>query len=259
MSNRLQNIRVMVTRPVEQAIDLIEQINDAGGQASSFPTLEIQASADTESVERCKFVSGYDWIIFISQNAVRYSLSLLPIAAWPLRTCIASVGPTTSNALQQAGLQVNREPDNAMNSEALLVKFKDEELAGKKILIIRGIGGRETLANGLREMGALVDYAEVYSRHCPDHDNEHLLQQFEDGIDIVTIASGETLQNFADIIENSSLNNQQKKELYSCPLVIVSERIKGLAEQLGFSDTVVVNEPENKGVVNAIENWLGKK
>jgi len=259
MSNRLQNIRVMVTRPVEQAVDLIQQINDAGGQACSFPTLEIQASADTESIERCKFVSGYNWIIFISQNAVRYSLSLLPIAAWPLRTCIASVGPTTSDALQQAGLLVSREPDNTMNSEALLNKFKDEKLTGKKILIVRGVGGRETLANGLREMGALVDYAEVYSRHCPDHDSEHLLQELEDGIDIITIASGETLQNFVDIIENSSLNIQQKKKLYSCPLVIVSERIKGLAEKLGFSDTVVVNEPENKGVVNAIEAWLNKK
>ncbi|MCK4744016.1 MAG: uroporphyrinogen-III synthase [Sulfuriflexus sp.] len=259
MSNRLQNIRVMVTRPVEQAADLIEQINNAGGQASNFPTLEIQASSDAESVERCKFVAGYDWVIFISQNAVRYSLSLLPISAWPLSTYIAAVGPTTSNALQQAGLQVNRQPDNAMNSEALLVKFANEELTAKKILIVRGVGGRETLANGLRAMGALVDYAEVYSRHCPDHDNAHLLQQLEDGIDIVTIASGETLQNFADIIENSSLNDQQKKKLYSCPLVIVSERIKGLAEQLGFSDTVVVNEPENKGVVNAIEEWLNKK
>lgn len=259
MNNRLKNIRVMVTRPVEQAAGLIEQINHAGGQASNFPTLEIQASTDVESVERCKFVSGYDWVIFISQNAVRYSLSLLPISAWPLRTNIAAVGPTTSNALQQAGLQVNRQPDNAMNSEALLVKFTDEQLTGKKILIIRGVGGRETLANGLRSMGAKVDYAEVYSRHCPDHDQEHLLQQVEEGIDIVTIASGETLQNFADIIENSSLNNQQKKKLYSCPLVIVSERLKGLAEQLGFLDTIVVNEPENKGVVNAIEEWLDKK
>jgi len=259
MTNRLQNTRVLVTRPIEQAAGLIEQINNAGGQAASFPTLAIQASADAEAVERCKFVAGYDWVIFISQNAVRYSLSLLPISNWPSTTLIAAVGPTTSNALQQAGLTVSRQPDNSMNSEGLLEKFSAEPLSGKKILIIRGVGGRDALATGLSEMGAMVDYAEVYSRHCPDHDTEHLLQQLEAGIDIVTIASGETLQNFANIIESSHLSNQQKQTLYACPLVIVSARIKTLAEQLGFLDTVVVSEPENTGVVKAIAEWLERK
>jgi len=256
MSHRLQNIRVMVTRPIEQAVDLIAQINEAGGHASSFPTLAIKASVDATSAERCKFVSGYDWVIFISQNAVRYSLSLLPLTDWPTTTSIAAVGPTTSNALQQAGLNVNKQPDNSMTSEGLLEKFSTAQLTGKKILIVRGVGGRETLANGLREMGAFVDYAEVYSRHCPDHDTEQLLQQLESGIDVVTIASGETLQNFANIIESSKLTTQQKAQLYACPLIIVSARIKTLADKLGFLDTVVISEPENSGVVKAIAKWL---
>jgi len=256
MSHRLQNMRVLVTRPTEQAAGLIEQINNAGGHAVSFPTLAIQASADAESMARCKFVSGYDWVIFISQNAVRYSLSVLPITNWPKETLIAAVGPTTSNALQQAGLQVNRQPDSSMNSEGLLEKFSAEQLKNKKVLIIRGVGGRETLANSLRDKGALVDYAEVYSRHCPEHDEKYLAQALENGIDIVTIASGETLQNFATIIEHSHLSNKQKQTLYACPLVLVSARIKMLAEQLGFLDTVVVSEPENIGVIKAIEEWL---
>jgi len=255
MSSRLKNIRVMVTRPVEQATDLIEQINDAGGNASSFPALAIQSNPNSESIERCKFVSGYDWIIFISQNAVRYALSLLPISDWPTTTKIAAVGPTTSNALQQAGLQVNKQPVKAMNSESLLEAFAEEDLNDKKVLIIRGVGGREKLANGFKEMGALVDYAEVYNRYCPELDNSHLLNQFEQGVDVITIASGETLQNFAELIESSTLNDQQKNKLYTCPLIIVSERIKVIAERLGFLNTVIVKEPENKGVVNAIEEW----
>jgi len=256
MTNRLQNMRVMVTRPVDQAVGLIEEINAAGGKAFSFPSLVIQANVDAESAERCKFISGYDWVIFISQNAVRYSLSLLPITDWPTTTAIAAIGTTTANALQQAGLGIELQPEQTMNSEALLEKFSAEQINEKKILIVRGAGGREKLAEDLRAMGGLVDYAEVYTRSCPETDTAGLIENINKGIAVITIASGETLKNLASIIENSELSLEQKQKLYGCPLIVVSKRIRTLAEQLGFSDTIIVaNKPDNAGLVHAIIEW----
>jgi len=256
MSKSLDNTRVLVTRPREQSEELQALIEEAGGKALSLPLLAIEASADAESKQRCQFISGYDWVIFISQNAVRHALSLLPSNNWTDSTAVAAVGRTTTNALRQVGLPVDVHPDDSMNSEGLLEALADESLSGKKILIIRGVGGREALAEGLREKKALVDYAEVYRRVCPDINSQQLAQLIDEGIDVISIASGETCQNLASIIKTAAITDTQKQQLRSRPLIVVSERIKTLAEQLGFSAKIVVaNEPDNKGLLKAIQQW----
>jgi len=158
--------------------------------------------------------------------------------------------------LHQAGFTVDVQPDEDMSSEGLLKALADKVLAKKKILIIRGVGGREALAEGLRNRHALVDYAEVYRRQLPNIDSGYLSKLYEQGIDVITIASGETLQNWATTISQAALSDSRKQQLRSCPLVVVSERIRELAQQLGFSDTVVVaSQPDNAGLVKAIQQW----
>lgn len=256
MSQGLDNTHVLVTRPTEQSDELIALIEAVGGKAISLPLLAIEASVDAESKQRCQFISGYDWVIFISQNAVRHALSLLPSNNWTDSTAIAAIGRSTTNALRQAGFPVDVHPDDNMNSEGLLEALSDESLSEKKILIIRGIGGRETLADGLREKKALVDYAEVYRRVCPEVESQQLGQLIDEGIDVISIASGETLQNLASIIKTAAITDVQKQKLRSCPLIVVSKRIKVMAEQLGFSASVIVaNEPDNNGLVKTIQQW----
>jgi len=256
MSQGLDNISVLVTRPREQSDELIALIEAAGGRAISLPLLAIEASVDAESKQRCQFISGYDWVIFISQNAVRHALSLLPTNNWTDSTSIAAVGRSTTNALRQAGFSVGAHPAGNMDSEGLLRVLGDESLSGKKVLIIRGIGGREKLAEGLRERKALVDYAEVYRRVCPEVTAEQLDKVINNGIDVISITSGEALQNLASIIESVAITDAQKHQLRSRPMIVVSERIKQIAEQLEFKATIVVaKQPDNTGLLDAIRQW----
>ncbi len=254
MSHGLHNKRVLVTRPSEQSQTLSAMIEEAGGIAISMPLLEIVPSVDAESKQRCQFISGYDWVIFISQNAVRHALSLLPSNKWTENTAIAAIGRSTTNALHQAGFPVDVQPEENMNSEGLLQALADKSLADNKILIVRGVGGREVLAEGLRERQALVDYAEVYRRRCPDINSQQLNQILNDGIDVITIASGETLRNLASIIELGILNTSQRDQLKACALVVTSERIKKIANELGFSANITVaKEPDNAGLIKATQ------
>jgi MFS superfamily sulfate permease-like transporter len=78
------------------------------------------------------------------------------------------------------------------DSEALLALPQLEQVAGKRIAIFRGVGGRTLLADTLRSRGATVDYVECYRRRRPDADAGPLLQRWAD-VSAVTIASAETL------------------------------------------------------------------
>ena len=256
MSQGLANSHVVVTRPVAQSHRLCDAIQQVGGNATCLPMLEIVPDANAESRQRCQFISGYDWVIFISQNAVRYALALLPEKKWMESTAVAAIGQSTADALHQAGLPVDIQPDVEMNSEGLLQAFSEESLAAKKILIVRGVGGRDTLAEGLRERQALVDYAEVYRRRKPAINVQQLRDVLSQGIDFITFSSGETLTNFAAIIKEATLTEHEQNQLQSCALVVVSERIKALAGQLGFTGTVIVaREPDNAGLIEAMQSW----
>ena len=156
----LKGYGVLVTRPEHQAGELAAAIEEAGGEAIRFPVIDIepQNSAD---VNRClEALPTADITIFISTNAVIYGL---PYADGD-ETAIAAIGPSTKTAIESAGRQVDIFPAQGFDSEQLLTEAGLQDVAGKNIRIIRGDGGRELLAETLRERGATVDYLPVYRR-----------------------------------------------------------------------------------------------
>ena len=255
MTDRLQGIRVLVTRPSQQAAGFSAAIESEAGTAVGLPALEIQSYDDAVARSRCGAVADYDWVIFISQNAVQYSLPHLP-KVWPQQARIAAIGQATADTLKAANLTVDVLPECGSNSEAMLEALPDRELKGKRILIVRGKGGREKLADGLSAQGAKPEYAEVYRRVCPEvpaADIERVIQQ---GVDIITIASGETLLNLSTIIKNAADDVKQSQDLLDLPLVVASSRIAELTEGSGFRGTVTIAEhPGAEGFIDTIENW----
>jgi len=257
--NRLQGIRVLVTRPAQQAAEFCAAIESEAGIALRLPLLAIQANDNETAKQRCHSVADYDLVIFISTNAVSYALPLLPHTDWPGQTRIAAIGRATADTLESASLNVDVLPERASNSEAMLEALACEDLHDKRVLIVRGKGGRETLAKGLGAKGAIVDYAEVYQRVCPDVAPGQLASLLQGGIDIITVASGETLFNLTATIKNSDLDVKQTQDLLDLPLVVASGRIAELASQSGFTGEVIVtDEPGRDGFINAIASWQDK-
>ncbi len=243
-----------VTRPAKQAGPLCQLIEAKGGKAISFPSLEILEVQQTEKTASiAKRLHLFDIAVFISTNAVEGAARLIGDTL-PTKLKLVAVGNSSRKAIEQQWRQPVLCPDSGANSEALLAMTELQQIEGRNILIFRGQGGRELLAQTLTQRGATVEYAEVYRRIRPAGDLEQLRHRCP-AIDLISATSNESLQNLYDM----AANNEQRDWLLSSQLIVISERTAQLAQQLGFRlPAIISKQSSDLGLVNAAQAWRNK-
>ena len=253
----LTGLNVVVTRPAHQAKQLCELIETRGGNAIAFPVLEIVSKTDAELLCIVQHLNDYDLAIFISANAVHYALQIVKAQGeWPHNLQIAAVGRATAAALTDCGCRVDFFPAEKFDSESLLALDAMQKVRGKNIVIFRGEGGRELLAQSLRERGANVDYAECYQRRRPQLDPHSLLDRWlQHMLDIIVVTSGEGLHNLLAMVGEAG-----REFLVNTPLLVVSDRMLELARSLGFNaDVLVAANASDEQVIVALINWAQRR
>lgn len=251
MTPSLRGATVLVTRPAAQADTLCRLIMQADGRALRFPTLEIQpVDVDNTLIEEAL---ACDWLIFTSTNAVNFALKAFGgkmAGAMPAK--LAAVGQATAAALQKAGLQVACVPETEFSSEGLLAQPAMQRVSGQRIMIVRGVGGREKLEQALRSRGAEVAYLEVYRRCRPDMKCDELIQSLRNRqLTASTITSGEALENLLAMIDPAAANLLRKQ-----PLVVVSDRIRQSAIDMGFEQVAVSLQPTDAAILETLTTLL---
>jgi len=250
----LEDVTVLVSRPAHQAEHLCQLIKEEGGSAFRFPLLSIAEPADREALQNItRRLTDFDMVIFISPNAVDKGMQVIQEhGGLPESIRVAAVGKGSARHLENFGIKTDIFPSQQFNSEALLAMDEMQSVAGKHIVIYRGEGGRELLANTLRARGAKVEYAECYRREIPTHDPDELAKQLlQGGIDIITVTSSESLQNLYDLVPKSA-----RSALLQLPLIVVSDRTQKLAQELGFKQpAIVAQKPGDEEMVQAMVNW----
>lgn len=250
----LQGVTVLVTRPAHQADSLCNMLAAEGASAVRMPALEIVSRADdTALTELAKHLDRFHIAIFISANAVRWGLPALQnVGRWPSALAVAAVGDATAAALRDAGRPPALMPERDFTTEGLLALARFAAVAGERILIVRGKGGRETLAETLRHRGAEVEYAEVYERRRPRAQISTQLTTAERAaIDVVIVTSNEGLDNLAAMAEPDCAQWLRRK-----PLIVVSSRAAQRAGELGFGAGVhCATNASDAAVVTALRDW----
>jgi len=249
----LTGVGVLVTRPAHQAQGLCQAVAEKGGHAICFPVMEIvdlENSAALIGVIDC--LDDYDIAIFISPNAVNRALNIIfSQRRLPESLKIAAVGKGSAKALRTLGVKTDIFPTTRFNSESLLALDDLQHVSAKKIIIFRGEGGRELLAETLRARGAIVEYAECYRRVKPKADIAVLMRYWARGeIDIISVTSNEGLRNLFDMVGQLG-----RKWLQKTPLVVVSQRAVDLAQELDFVKDPIVCEANDNAIVKAIVGW----
>lgn len=267
---------IIVTRPIAQAQQLIEQLQTALSVASSgiaqqtsvlaLPLLKIIPKTDFQlQVDIPAAISQADLVIFVSPNAIECGMRLLS-APWhelaPMQLQVGVMGESSKKSLLQHGVdaQMILLPKNPQqwDSEGLWQtlqaeqKKHDWDWAERRVIIFKGDGGREWLAETLLAAGAQLETFAVYSRVPLEKSNPlwQAIQANSSDQNLWLLTSSEAVRYLGQPDQNrTTLNLQQATALCS------HQNIATLASEIGFGDVRLCGSGD-AALIKASLQWV---
>lgn len=165
-------MRLIVTRPQPQADAWVKRLEAAGFDAAAVPLLHTEACGDVTEPVSAALIDAAEGVVFVSPAAVTHFFEQRAEAVWPAHRWAAAPGPGTADRLLALGVPaesiVQPAPDAAQfDSEALWQQLQHRLVSGARVVIVRGDGGRDWLAETLKASGAQVDFLQAYRRTAP--------------------------------------------------------------------------------------------
>jgi uroporphyrinogen III methyltransferase/synthase len=194
--------RIVITRAPEQSAGLTAALQNLGAEVLLMPTVEFAPPQDFTVLDAAiAHLADFDWILFTSQNAVRFfakrlaQLSAHAIVAKQVeQPRVAAVGPATAEAAAKEGFRVDYVAKNH-TGEALARELAGE-LKGKRVLLPRSDRADDRVSSALREAGAEVTDAIAYRTGAPKSLDPDTLQRLRDAeVDAIVFASPSAFHN----------------------------------------------------------------
>ncbi|UCC43172.1 MAG: uroporphyrinogen-III C-methyltransferase [Candidatus Zixiibacteriota bacterium] len=163
----LSNMRVMVTRPADQAGTLYADLRSLGAEVLAYPTIATEASPDRSAWSRVKDLKADErWLVFTSENGVRYFLEQWQEVVGDFRKLgdykIASVGTGTASALDRYGFKADFVPSVATTAELAEQLTECFDIQGATVVRVRGDLADDRVEKRLKSVGASVVPLQVY-------------------------------------------------------------------------------------------------
>ena len=223
--------RILVTRPKAQAQRLARLIEEAGGRVHLFPAIEIEDVAPPAALAR---LHEFDLAVFVSPTAVAKAMP--QVRAWPRALRVAAVGSGTRRELEKRGIADVIAPASGADSEALLATPALGDVAGRRIAILRGDGGRALLGETFVARGAHVEYIDLLpSAACPSR-RRHSWKPGE--LAAVTVSSSQGLDNLFQVLDPELLR--------STPLFVPHARIAESARTRSVREVVLAGHSDEE-------------
>ncbi|MGJ7915316.1 uroporphyrinogen-III synthase [Massilia sp. LXY-6] len=239
---------VVITRPRQQAEPLARAVAALGRAPVLLPLLEISllphdSAAGAELRRVLSGLDAYALVVFVSPNAI--DAAFAHIVRWPEGVDIGVVGEGSRAALAKHGvdgrvrIHCPRDPAHS-DSEHLLQELDLGRLAGRRVLVVRGDGGRELMPDALRGAGVAVETVTAYRRAVPELTPElaarlaGLLARPNDWI----ITSSEALRGLVSLVERLEAQDLAH-QLRQQRLIVPHARIHETARALGFTRLIL--------------------
>lgn len=254
--------RILVTRARSQASELVNRIEELGGEPYEFPVIEtVMPSSETarQSVKGAfDVLNTFDWVFFTSVNGVEFFFRHLEQQGRDIRQIhqarIAAVGPSTAEALRKHGIiaEVIKGP---FQQEGMLEAFESELKEGQKVLLPHGDLARSWLPDQLRERGLEVTEAIIYDTVLAGEDDDELLKLLEEGgIHAVTFTSSSTVTNFMEMLKRMGLQDPLPL-LKNVEVACIGPVTAKTAEAAGLKVTLMAAEATIESLIAALCDW----
>lgn len=268
-------MRVIVTRPTQEAAQWVHALNDAGFKALALPLIGVLPPPDPAAVAAAwARITEFDAVMFVSGNAVEHFFASKPPKAPMLGMHDATnmrafvTGPGSLSALKRAQVDVRciDMPDRAaeqFDSEALWAVVAQRVQPGYRVLIVRGSGsnsdgaagtdkaadgvGRDWFAEQVRAAGGHVEFVVSYQRRPPalsDSERALVRDAAADG-SVWVFSSSEAIANLVAICADQSWSQAKA--------VVTHSRIAQAARKAGFS-VVCESRPSLAALMASIES-----
>jgi uroporphyrinogen III methyltransferase/synthase len=251
--------RILVTRPREQAAELVELLESHGAEAVEAPMIRIAPPEDfTQLDQACREIDRFDWIAFSSGNAVDAFIGRLLASPLDLRALngvkLCAVGPATADRLARHGLKVDVIPPE-YRAEAMVQALSPSGSAhGIKVLLPRGDIGRDVVADELRKQGAEVTEAIAYRTLPvePEGELDVYKMLLERRIDVVTFTSASSVRNFVRALGQEPAADLLRSTVVASIGPVTAET----AAQSGIQTTIVPSDYTIPALVDAIVQFF---
>ncbi len=201
----LSGARVLVTGTPDPVQSQIIALRKMGADPVLIPTVRIEPTTDPDALDRAitDAINGsYDWMMVTSANAVPAIAERLS-GGQVMKTTVGAVGEKTAEALSNIGVHVSVVPE-IQSAEGLLHAMAKKTLQGTRILLPLSSIARPTLAEGLRERGAVVDVVTAYQtvpvRELDEHTRTMLKSQETNA---VFLSSPSAVRSLVDMLGSS--------------------------------------------------------
>ncbi len=198
---------VVVTRARSQASDLTRVLQELGAAVEEYPMIRILAPEDEESLESAlSRLESFDTVIFSSANGVEAVFDSLDSAgkdssAAQLSGKTVAVGPSTESALELHGVRNVVVPDR-FDSDGVLSFLADDIKPGQRVLLLQAQQSRPALREGLRDLGADVEFVAAYRSVPVEEGRDRLAASLQEGvIHAMTFTSSSTVRNMVDFLD----------------------------------------------------------
>ncbi len=256
----LDGVSVLVTRPAAQAESLACAIESAGGTAIRAPMIVIKGLHDGSAAGAvARDLPNLDFVIFVSRNAAEFGVALIKeegrsLAGMP----VFAVGLGTATCLKALGVKHIITPASEFSSEGLLRLdgLSEAKIKHKRIVIFRGVGGREYLAKTLARRDAEVLYCECYERSKPALVLGGALKKNAVKVpDIGLATSIEVLDNLVEKIEEEGID-----QLFDMQMLVVGTRVGQEVAARGFTHRpLVVENPSDDSILKRLIHWTNEE
>jgi len=236
----LRGLRVLVTRPQEDAHETAELVASHGGVPVVCPLLAVVPLPLAPSdVSRLRSLASYDLLLLTSRNVVRLLREALPpeVVLGPSPR-VACVGPRTAEAFLQA---FGRPPDLVAEEEtgeglarAVLAGISE---GARRALFPRAQKAREVLPERLRAAGWTVDEVVLYDA-LPDTKGQACARKVlaEGAVDVVLLFSPSAVTALVHALEG------EEGLLRRVPLACIGPVTARRLEEFGLTPAV---QPEH--------------